>query len=294
LIAAAGSLVTLVTLAGAVSLLFAEEEPSEEVAAHVASPMLEAAPPSRVVMALQSLSSPDEESGREELRLALIQGGFRGPNVVERLLAMRTVLTVVIPAMIFAVASTWSTLLGLLMLLGAGVGYFSPLWFARSRQSERQVQLSRAVPNIMDMLVSCLEAGLGIDAALQYAAREIRVASPPLADELDHTNAEMSAGIPRLVALKRLDRRTGVKELSSLVNLLGQAEKFGAGAAQGIRAQAKLSRQRRTLDAERRAAEAAPKLTVAMIIFILPPLFVVLLGPSAVQVMQSVYPDSAW
>jgi tight adherence protein C len=95
----------------------------------------------------------------------------------------------------------------------------------------------------------------------------------------------MTAGVPRMEALRRLDHRTGVAELSSLINVIGQAERYGAGAAQSVRAQAQLSRRRRALDAERRAANASPLLTVAMIVFILPALFIVLLGPSLANLL---------
>jgi tight adherence protein C len=294
-IVAFGALTAVAALAGAWWLIVGDDGGSSRELPPALSPLRDQEPPGRIVMALQALSAPDDEESREELRRAMIQGGMRGSHALERMLALRTVLTIGLPGLTWYLADgRFSPTVAFFMLLAAGVGYFTPLWVARSAQADRQLRLSRAVPNVMDMLVSCLEAGLGIDAALQYAAREIRVASFDLAEELDLTNAEMAAGIPRMSALHRLDERTGVKELSSLINVLGQAEKYGAGAAQAIRAQARLSRQRRTLDAERRAAEAAPKLTVAMILFILPALFVVLLGPSAVKVIQGLNPGSGW
>jgi tight adherence protein C len=288
---AAGAIVAMGALVGAYVL--ANEEPDNDLPTSPFSPMRTEEPPSRVVMALQNFSAPDDETALEELRRALVQGGIRGAHALERMLAVRTLLTLGLPSLVLlSYGWRFSPVAALLAVIAAGTGYYLPLWYARSAQGERQKRLSHAVPNVMDMLVSCLEAGLGIDSALQFASREIRVASEELSDELSHTNAEMAAGVARMTALRRLDERTGVKELSSLINVLGQAEKFGAGAAQAIRAQARLSRQRRTLDAERRAAEAAPKLTVAMIVFILPALFVVLLGPSVVQVIRVIAPGA--
>ena len=121
-------------------------------------------------------------------------------------------------------------------------------------------------------------------------ARDLHVAAPELALELELTNAELKAGVPRMQALQHLHERTGLPEVASLVNVLAQAERFGAGVAPSIRAHAQLSRRRRALAAEKRAAEAAPKLTVAMILFVLPPLFVVLLGPTVVHVVERLIP----
>lgn len=240
---------------------------------------------------IQQFAAPDDPTAVEELQQLLQQAGFNGARAFTALLAAQLFCCLALPLPIWFTFELRADAEGLLvMIVAAIIGYLMPLWYVRSRRSARQRRLRNAVPNMMDMLVASLEAGLGIDAALRFASREIGMSSPDLAAELEMANAEMNAGIPRIQALRRLDSRTGVDELSSLVNVIGQAERYGAGAAESIRAQAQLSRRRRALDAETRAANAAPWLTVAMIIFILPALFVVLIGPTLVLVLDGMVP----
>jgi tight adherence protein C len=177
------------------------------------------------------------------------------------------------------------------LLAAAGLGYFGPRLAVGWLRAARQRRLQRSLPNMMDMLVSCLEAGLGVDAALRYLAREVDVSSPVLADELRLANVSMTAGVPRTEALRDFDRRTGIEEITALVSVLSQAERFGAGVAPSVRAHAQLARRRRAVEAEQRAAQAAPYLTVAMVVLIMPSLFVVLVGPTVVNILQNFYPN---
>lgn len=240
---------------------------------------------------IRQFAAPDDPTALEELQQLLQQAGYNGSRAFTALLAAQLFCCLALPLPVWFFFALEADARGLLaMIVTAILGYLMPLWFVRSRRSARQRRLRNAVPNMMDMLVASLEAGLGIDAALRFASREIGMSSPDLGKELDMANAEMNAGIPRIQALRRLDSRTGVDELTSLVNVIGQAERYGAGAAESIRAQAQLSRRRRALDAETRAANASPWLTVAMIIFILPALFVVLIGPTLVLVLDGMVP----
>jgi tight adherence protein C len=175
--------------------------------------------------------------------------------------------------------------------VAAALGAFELPWagvaiLARARRARIQA----SVPDMIDLLVSCVEAGLGIDGAFRQVAQELAVSSPELARELAVANAEMTAGLSRADALARLDARLGVEEITALVGVLGQAERFGAGVGPSLRAHAQLSRRRRALHAEQRAARASPLLTVVMILFILPALFVVLLGPTVVAVVERFLP----
>lgn len=234
---------------------------------------------------------PEDPLEQAEDRKKLAQAAFTGGSALASWYALRTALALGLPALVGLIM--WDRLsigVGSVMLTAAVLGYYGPSWAMGLLRHARQGRLQRAVPNLLDMLVSCLEAGLGTDAAFRYVSREVRVASAELADELDFANAEMSAGMSRQEALRRLDERTGVEEISGLVGVLGQAERFGAGVATSLRAHAQLARRRRALRAERRAAQASPLLTIVMIVCILPMLFVVLLGPTLIQVVERFLP----
>ena len=240
---------------------------------------------------LARLAAPSDEASRSLIRRQLYQAGWAGPRSLAEYLFVRAALGIALPLLGWMLLRPENQLATLSILLGlAAFGYYAPALFVAARRDSRRRELSKAFPNAPDMLVSVLEAGLGIDSALRHVARDLGVAAPGLAAELDITNAELKAGVPRMEALEHLHERTGLTEVGSLVNVLSQAERFGAGIAPSIRAHAHLSRRRRALAAEKRAAEAAPKLTVAMILFVLPPLFVVLLGPTVVHVVYRLIP----
>lgn len=246
-----------------------------------------AAPP--LAETIGALSRPEDPHERERLTHQLAQAGWQSPGALAWFFAVRTVAAVGLPLAVWFTAAELSTPARSLAALSSAVlAFYLPALIVATRRSARQHRLRRAITDMLDMLISCLESGLGIDSALRYVAAEIGIASPELARELELTNAELAAGMPRVEALARLDRRTGIEELSALTTVLGQAERFGAGVAPSIRAHAHLARRRRTLDAEQRAARASPILTVVMILFILPPLFVVLLGPTVVLVSEQI------
>jgi tight adherence protein C len=225
------------------------------------------------------------------MRLQMVQAGFRSPRALETLAVCRAGLTLLLPPLMYVLVHPDRTVDVVLMaLVCASLGYYLPWLGVEIRRSNRHDELLRVFPNALDLLVSCLEAGLGLDASLKNVAREIRHTSEDLADELDQVNAELAAGIPRLDALRNMDGRLGVEEVSSLVNVLAQAERFGTGIAQSIRAHAQLTRRKRVLRAEEKAARVAPRLTVAMVCFILPPLFIVLLGPAVVRITDTLLP----
>jgi tight adherence protein C len=244
-------------------------------------------PPSALTEAVGALARPEDPHERERLTHQLAQAGWQSPGALSWFFAIRTVATVGLPLAVWFGSAELSTVWrALLVLLSAALAFYGPVLIVAARRHARQRRLRRAITDMLDMLISCLESGLGIDAALRYVASEIGIASPELAHELQVTNAELAAGMPRLEALHRLDLRTGIEELGALTTVLGQAERFGAGVAPSIRAHAHLARRRRTLDAEQRAARASPILTVVMILFILPALFVVLLGPTVILVTE--------
>ncbi|MEL6346032.1 MAG: type II secretion system F family protein [Myxococcota bacterium] len=243
---------------------------------------------------LGNLAAPDSEEEQNQLRLKLSQAGFRSRNNLETYSALRAGLAIALPLIVTPILGLESPLfIVLAVLVLATLGYYLPAGYIDNRLGARHKALLRPFPDALDLLVSSVEAGLGTDAAFQRVAKEIEPAAPELARELQTVNHEVSAGIPRVEALKRLDQRTGLAEVRSLVNVLTQAEKFGTSVASALRVHAELVRSKRMLKAEEEAAQISPKLTVAMILFILPALFTVLIGPAVINVVRDLLPAMA-
>ena len=238
------------------------------------------------------LAAPKEDSEDfNALRKRLIQAGFRGRNNVEMYSAVRFGMAVAFPVL-FALMPLDTGTLGSVggALLTCAIGYGLPaLWITNALQ-KRQEAILRTFPDALDMLTASVEAGLGLDAAFRRVANEMDEAAPLLCDELKLVNTEVSAGIPRTDALKHLEVRTGLDEVASLVNVLIQAERFGTPVARSLRVHSELVRTKRMQRAEEAAAKISPKLTVAMILFMLPCLIIVVLGPAIVKVVRNLLP----
>jgi tight adherence protein C len=172
----------------------------------------------------------------------------------------------------------------------SAAAYFVPNLWLRSRVASRQRKVERALPDALDLLVTCVEAGLGLDAALQRVADEIELAWPLLSRELRLAFLEVKAGIPRMEAFRRLADRTGSAELRSLSATLNQTEMFGTSVGVALRVQADSIRIRRMQRAEELAAYVAVKMTFPLILFILPSLFVVVVGPAVVNIAEKLFP----
>jgi tight adherence protein C len=175
-------------------------------------------------------------------------------------------------------------------LLLSAAGFFLPNAWLRSRVLARQRQLDRGLPDALDLLVTCVEAGLGLDAAMQRVADEIALAWPLLSRELRLAFLEVKAGIARMEAFRRLADRTGSAELRSLAATLNQTEMFGTSVGAALRVQAEGIRIRRMQRAEELAAYIAVKMTFPLIVFILPSLFVVVVGPAIVNISERLFP----
>jgi len=234
-------------------------------------------------------SQSEEEIGA--LRKRLMQAGFRERNAVEVYSAVRTVGALVGALLAFLLAAKLSLVWMLVCaLLGATVGYFGPSLYITNTLQRRQTVLLRAFPDSLDLLVSCVEAGLGLDAAFRRVSDEMETSAPDLAREYQMVTHEVNAGMPRAEALHRLGDRTGLDEIVSLVNVLVQAERFGTSVARSLRVHSDLVRTRRMQRAEEKAAQVSPKMTVAMILFILPCLIVLLIGPAVINVKNIILP----
>jgi tight adherence protein C len=175
----------------------------------------------------------------------------------------------------------------LLISLAAGyLGYFFPSLIVQNLINRRQESIQKAWSDALDLLLICVESGVSIEAAFQRVAGEIGSTSVALAEELSLTNAELSYLQDRRVAFENLAKRTGLLTVKAVVTSLIQAERYGTSLGGALRVLAQENRDMRMAEAERKAAALPPKLTVPMILFFLPCIFVVILGPAAIQVME--------
>jgi len=234
------------------------------------------------------LAASKDETERSRQRATLVQAGYRHRHALEIFNGARVTLAMTLPMMTIPFVTDMSIpKLAAACLFASAAGYYIPRLVVDNAANKRAYMLLRSFPDCLDLLVSSVEAGLGLDAAFRRVAGEMEGAAPELAREFQMVNHEISAGVPRVEALRHLETRTGLDEVRSLVNMLAQAERFGTSVAKSLRVHAKQTRERRMSRAEEEAAKVSPKLTVVMILFLLPVLFSILIGPAAINVMNT-------
>ena len=165
-------------------------------------------------------------------------------------------------------------------------GYYLPDIWLRMKTSARKNKIFEGIPDALDLLVVCVETGMGLNAAINRVAKEIKLSNEVLSEELNILNLEIRAGKSRQDALRNLAERTGIEDIHSLVTLLIQADKFGTSVAQSLRVFSDSFRTKRFQKAEEIAAKLPVKLMVPLIFFVFPSLFVVILGPAAIRIYQ--------
>jgi tight adherence protein C len=249
---------------------------------------------SRVLQPLSWLARPTKAQELSRLRLRLVQAGLRGQFALETFLATKLIVAFVCTVVMLEVNARFVHLpfpMDMVMPVWTCIiAFFLPNWWLSSKVKERQGQIERALPDAMDLLVTCVEAGLGIDAAMSRVSEEIGLASQILGAELNLTFLEIQAGIPRPDAFRRLADRTGVEDLRSLSAMLIQTDLFGTSVARALRVHSDGMRIRRMQRAEERAAMVGVKMTIPLILFILPSLISVLLGPAMVSIFEQLAP----
>jgi tight adherence protein C len=225
----------------------------------------------------------------EELRDRLKRAGLRGQAPVVTYMFFR----VAVPVAAFVLALFYLFVLGglsyppmikFMMALGAAfIGSYLPNVFVENLVQKRQQAIKEVFPDALDMLLICVQSGMSVEAAFGRVSKEIAAQSMELAEELSLTTAELSYLQDRRQAFDNLGRRTGIPGVKAVTTALIQAERYGTPVGQALRVMAKENRDIRQSEAEKKAAALPPKLTVPMIIFFLPVLFVVILGPAALR-----------
>lgn len=234
---------------------------------------------------LEALAAERKEN--EELQHKLIQGGFESPSAPAIFFLVRVASVIAVPmlALLIAPRSQFVLFVGALAI-AAFLGFIAPMAVLDRAVRLRQERVTHAVPDALDLLLICVEAGISLDAAILRVARDLRLAHPDLAHELMVVTRLTNAGIPREQALRGLWQRTGVLDLRSLVSSLIQSEKWGTSIATILRVSSEALRRRRRQLAERKAKMAPLKMTFPLLFFILPALFVVILGPAVAQIIK--------
>ena len=239
---------------------------------------------------LARLASPTSDDELRALRGKLAHAGFRSRNAVQVFLGAKAFAPLVLVAAVLWVHLVRvEGLKGIWMLVvgAAAVGFFLPNVWLGGRVKQRQLSVSRGLPDVLDLLVTCVEAGLGLDAAIQRVAAEIVLSHPIVAEELTLTFLEVKAGVPRTEAFRRLAERTGVQDLRTLAATLNQTDLFGTSIATALRVQAEGMRIHRMQRAEERAAVLGAKMTFPLVTCFLPTLLVVIIGPAMVNIFRA-------
>lgn len=224
------------------------------------------------------------------LRQMLSRAGYRHAEALPLFWGARVagILSLATLAFIIATAAAAPTrVVGVAMLWLGLLGWALPLLVVRHRVRARQRELLRNLPDALDLLVVCVEAGLGLNQAVARMAEEIRHFSPRTGEEFALVNLEIRAGAPREVALRNLGERTGLEDLRSLATLLVQADRFGTSIGQALRVHSNALREQRRQRAEELAAKTAVKLIFPLVLCIFPTVFVVVLGPALLQMFRA-------
>jgi tight adherence protein C len=226
-------------------------------------------------------------------RQRLFHAGFRTPGAFKVFYGMKLLATLALPAFVW-VASQWLTLSAdnrlLLTLASAGLGFLLPNEILGYLIKRRKKKINRSLPNALDLMIVCVESGLGLDQAIIQVSREMQSSDPELSSEFAITNLEMRHGKRRAEALKNLGERCGVDDMKKLCSTLVQADRFGTSISQTLRTQADFMRVTARQRAEEKAAKLAIKLVFPIFFCILPSLFVVTVGPVIYRIINVLIP----
>lgn len=244
---------------------------------------------------LAKLNQPSKIEETRATRRQLVTAGYRSAKAPVFfagaklfLAATMTVLIALVPVK-FLGFPTFSKLI-FYYVLAAAFGYYAPIIWLKRAIAERKDALQRAIPDALDLMVVCVEAGLGLDQAIARVGEEVKRTHPVLSDELNLLAMELRTGMSRQEALRNFANRTDMEEVSHLVAMLVQTDRFGTSIGQALRVHADAMRTTRRLKAEELAAKLPVKLLFPLIFFIFPSMFIVLIGPACIKIVRVLFP----
>jgi tight adherence protein C len=234
---------------------------------------------------------PQDELERHKMMVKLHRAGYRTATSMQAFYLIKAVLLLLCPLAVI-VASGWmpeanSGNVLLFAVIGAGVGLLLPNIILEKLLEKRSRAISNGFPDALDLLVVCVESGLGLASALQRVADELGVSHPELAHELATVNSEIRVGVQREQALKNLADRTGLEDIRGLVGLLVQTMRFGTGVADALRVYSEEFRDKRTQKAEEQAAKMSTKLIFPLVLCMFPVFFIVAIGPAVIRIIDA-------
>ena len=248
-----------------------------------------------MVTSLGSHLKPKSEGELSHLRKTFLKAGYRGENTPILFFGIKIISDILLPIIFFllrlSVLKTMASLHWMVLsLILAFIGFYLPNLWLHIRIRTRQEKIIEGFPDALDLMVVCVEAGIGLDAAITRVGEEMKLGNKVLSEEFRLLSFELRAGKTRRDALKNFALRTDVEDINSFVTLLIQTEKFGTSIAQALRVYSDSMRTKRFQRAEEMAAKLPVKLVFPLILFILPALFVTILGPAFIRIVRLVFP----
>jgi len=247
-------------------------------------------PPEMVAKIEKKIGLAKDSPKVRDLKKILQRAGIYNEKALNVVLGLKLGLALALPLLLLPFL--WGrglaplTLTGILALALVG-GYFLPTLVVRQMMESRQAKIRQGLPDALDLLVVCVEAGQGLNAALKRVADDFRLTNPPLAQEFALVNLEIGAGLERELALRHLAERTGVEEVESLCSILIQSDRFGTSMATALRVQSDTLRTKRRQKLEEQAAKTPVKLLFPLLLCIFPAIMVVIMGPAVIRVMET-------
>jgi len=250
---------------------------------------------STVVTFLHQLGNkiPSSDADVATMRATLVRAGFRSDNAVPVFVGIRILATLgmLVVCVVMEPHLPPNPMLKLmLMISGCAAGWVMPRFFLEKRVQHRQEILRLSLPDMLDMLVVSVEAGLGLDQAIQHVARELAITHPQLSEEISLVTLEMRAGKRRADALRNFAERTGEPEIRKLMAILIQNDRFGTSMGESLRNHSDFMRTRRRQEAEERAGKVGVKLVFPIFFCILPSIIIVAAGPALLQIFKYLFP----
>jgi tight adherence protein C len=250
---------------------------------------------SELLHSLGKTNQPTDQKEALNLRQALITAGYRSAHAPIAFLGAKMLCAMVSLLCLILVPHKWlgfpsTTNLIMFYVVAAGVGYYTPALWLRNTIDRRQQTILRALPDALDLMVVCVEAGLGLDQAINRVADESKLAHKELSEEFHLLGLELRAGVARTDALRNLSRRIDLDEIKSLIALLVQTDRFGTSIGQALRVHSDAMKVSRQMKAEERAAKIPVKLLLPLILFIFPSVFIAIIGPGAIRIIRTLLP----